>query len=166
MKRLALIALLATPAVAQEPRPHGFTGVYIEGSLQGQSQILDNKVQRTVKQGGIGAGINLPLGDKIVAGPMVRLDLGSATREVGVGARVGYVLNPGVLLYAPIMYSMDGSKHLNAANGVLSAGAGAEIVVSKSVTAFFELQRDLAKAGEARELNQVTTGRVGARVKF
>jgi hypothetical protein len=159
----ATIIGLALPARADDPS--AFVGCRGEASIAGTSQILENKVQRTLKQGGVGADCNVAIAPSTVFGAGVRLDLGSGSTEAGINAKLGYALNPGVLLYGLGSYNMDATKKIGG-SGVLSAGAGAEVIVSKSVSAFFELERDLARTGDARALSEQTTGRVGLRFKL
>lgn len=147
---LTLAALSVAPARADDPS--AFIGCRGEASIAGTSQIDQNKVQRTLKQAGVGADCNVAVAPSAVFGAGVRLDFGSGSTEAGLNAKLGYALNPGVLLYGLGQYNIDATKKPNG-TGVLSAGVGAEVIVSKNTSAFFELARDLARTGDARALS-------------
>jgi predicted porin len=161
--KLFELALCAVPALADDPA--AFLGCRGEASLAGTSQIDQNKINRTLKQAGVGADCNMAIAPSTVLGGGVRLDLGSGSTEAGLNAKLGYAINPGVLLYGLGQYNIDATKKPNG-TGVLSAGVGAEVIVSKNTSAFFELQRDLARTGDARAISEQTTGRVGLRFKL
>jgi hypothetical protein len=161
---LIALALLTTPALADDPA--AFLGCRGEASIAGTSQIDNNKVNRTLKQGGVGADCNMAIAPSTVLGGGIGLDFGSGSTEASFKAKLGFSLNPGVLLYLGPQYSVDATKKING-TGVLSGVLGAEVVVLPGkASAFFEVAKDLARTGDARAISEQTTGRVGLRFKL
>jgi hypothetical protein len=165
MNRFALIAaltILTSPTFAQEG-PAPFVGCYGELGVSGQSTTIDKETTRTLKQLGGGAGCNKSAGNLIVGGGL-RLDTGSGGRTSSVVGKVGVPINDGLMAYGLMDYSMDASKRIDVKNGVLSAGIGAEVALSKDVKGYAELTRDIARTGGARAIDDQYTVRAGVRI--
>jgi opacity protein-like surface antigen len=166
MKLALLSALtavtLALPARAEDPKP-AFTGCSGELAISGQSNTTTGHTERTVKQISGGAGCAQPAGNLIIGGG-ARLNTGSGDRSVSIIGKAGIPINDGLMAYGLTTYTVDAEKRIDVKNGVLAAGAGVEFVVSKNVTGFMELQKDIAKTDGARALDEQYTARAGVRI--
>lgn len=165
MIRIALIlaALLASaPTLAQEG-PSASLGCYGELGASGTSTTIDKETQRSIKQMGVGTGCNVQAGTFVVGGGL-RLDTGAGGRSASVTAKAGVPINSGLFAYGLAAYSMDAGQRLDANNGVLAAGLGVEIALSKNLAGYFELQKDIARLGTAKSLDEQTVVRAGVRV--
>lgn len=158
----ALLSLTACHARAQEG-PSAALGCYGDLGASGTSTTIDKETTRTIKQIGGGAGCNMPAGTFILGGG-VRVDTGSGGRSTSVTGKLGIPVNSGLLAYGLTSYTMDADTRIDVKNGILAAGVGIEIALSKGVAGYVELTRDLARMGTARDLNDQTTAKAGVRI--
>jgi outer membrane immunogenic protein len=93
----AAFAVIATPALASD-----FSGPRIE--VTAGSDAASHNVSTKDGQYGVAAGYDVQLG-KLVAGVETGLDNVFDRRNVSVAARLGYVLNPSVLVYTKAGYA-------------------------------------------------------------
>lgn len=126
---LALSALVATPAMASD-----FAGPRVE--VTAGADDVTRGVDPTDVTYGIGAGYDLQFG-KVVAGVEAGVDNVLDRRDIGVGARLGYVLNENVLLFTKVGYSNFKPTNRLTLEGV-RVGGGLEVNVAGPVYAKVE----------------------------
>jgi outer membrane immunogenic protein len=126
---LALSALVATPATASD-----FSGDRVEVTVGADN--ITRGVDPTDVTYGIGAGYDLQFG-KVVAGVEVGVDNVLDRRDIGVGARLGYVLNENVLVFTKIGYSNFKPTNRLTLEGV-RVGGGLEVNLAGPVYAKVE----------------------------
>lgn len=102
MKSFAIVAaaaavFAATPALASD-----FAGPRIE--VTAGADDVTAGVDPTDVTYGVGVGYDLQFG-KVVAGVEAGVDNAFDRRDIGVGARLGYVINENVLAYGKVGYS-------------------------------------------------------------
>lgn len=90
-------ATVATPALASD-----FSGPRIE--VTAGADDVTRGVDPTDVAYGVGVGYDLQFG-KVVAGVEASVDNVFDRRDIGVGARLGYVVNENVLAYGKVGYS-------------------------------------------------------------
>ena len=134
MKSIAFIAasaaaLAATPALASD-----FAGPRIE--VTAGADDVTNGVDPSEVTYGAGLGYDLQLG-KVVAGVEATLDNVFDRRDIGVGARLGYVVNENVLVYGKAGYA-NWSQAVGADLEGLRLGGGLEVNLSGPVYAGLE----------------------------
>jgi outer membrane immunogenic protein len=127
MKALVIAAaaatLFATPALASD-----FSGPRLE--VTAGSDDVTRGVDLTDVTYGVGAGYDLQFG-KVVVGAEAAVDNVFDRRDIGVGARVGYVLNE-VLVYGKVGYS--NWRHVRNVNlEGIRVGGGFEVNLSDKV---------------------------------
>jgi opacity protein-like surface antigen len=111
-----------------------------------------------------GMGCDIQRG-KIVFGASAEYGFGeSDARFVALTGRVGFTLNPHLLLYIPLTLTMDG-RDPKFADSALSAGLGLETYVARNVTLFIEGTAGLDSFGDAKDLS-LSMIKIGGRYKF
>lgn len=172
MLALAAAAVFTMPAWAQdapaEPAKGAFTGCFGGASVSGQNTQVDETTTHAIKQFGIEAGCDHALGavGGLVLGESLKFDTGSGERSVAAKVRAGIVVNPGLMPYAFGQYTADATTKLNTADGILSGGVGLEFEIKKNLNAFVEVQKDLARYGASKALDEQYRGTVGVRSRF
>jgi len=126
---VAALAIVATPAFAGD-----FSGPRLEATAGVDN--VDRGVDPTDVSYGVGAGYDLQFG-KVVAGIEASVDNVFDRRDVGVGARLGYVLNENVLLFTKVSYSNWKPTNRLTLEGV-RVGGGLEVNVAGPVYAKVE----------------------------
>lgn len=134
MKSIAFIAasaaaLAATPAMASD-----FAGPRIE--VTAGADDVTKGVDPTDITYGAGLGYDLQFG-KVVAGVEATLDNVFDRRDLGVNARLGYVVNENVLVYGKAGYA-NWRQFAGVDNEGLRLGGGLEVNVSGPVYAGLE----------------------------
>jgi outer membrane immunogenic protein len=102
MKNLLIATAIATAAFAAPASASDFAGPRIE--VTAGADDVTAGVDPTDINYGVGIGLDLQLG-KVVAGVEAAVDNAFDRRDIGVGARLGYVINDNVLLYGKAGYS-------------------------------------------------------------
>lgn len=126
---LALSALVATPALAND-----FAGPRVEVTA-GVDDVTGG-VDPTEVTYGVAAGYDAQFG-KVVAGLEVGVDNIADRRDIGIGARLGYVINENVLAYGKVGYS-NWSPSQNVTLEGVRLGGGLEVNVAGPVFAKVE----------------------------
>jgi opacity protein-like surface antigen len=101
-KFFALIAIALATAVATPAMAGDFNGPRIE--VTAGADDVTKGVDPTDVTYGAGVGYDLQFG-KVVAGVEATIDNVFDRRDIGAGARLGYVINDNVLLYGKAGYS-------------------------------------------------------------
>lgn len=177
LKALALSFMLVVPAVAADKggppakidalgqlRPQ-FTGCFV-GAGAGGVAITSNGGGATAALLGLEVGCDLTRSN-VVFGVKAGYDFGeSEARFATAGVRAGILVNPSTLLYMPLNLTMDGrSPKLD--NSILSTGVGVEFsAFSPSLTLLIEATKDIKGFGDAADIGDAWTFRVGARHRF
>lgn len=152
---LGAAALASVPGIAsaQDSAAADFDGVRIEARLGYETPTVSEdgdvyKIGSAVSYGGE-AGFDFKLGDKVVAGPYatyefssVKLcDGGDCLKEegnLGVGARVGFVVSPQVLVYGKLGYASikfkasDGFSSASDTKGGVQGALGVDVNFGKN----------------------------------
>lgn len=126
---LAAMALVATPAMASD-----FSGPRLE--VTAGADDVSRGIDPTDVAYGVGAGYDLQFG-KVVAGVEAAVDNVFDRRDIGVGARLGYVANENVLVFAKVGYSNWKPTQRLTLEGV-RVGGGLEVNVAGPVYAKVE----------------------------
>ena len=151
----AAAALFPAAAVAQSQESPGFVGAHVEGEV-GYDRIPSTELNKTGLLYGVGAGYDLGIGS-VRLGAEAEASASTAKgcstssqgklcvdskRDLYVGARVGAVLSPNLLLYAKGGYTnFRQSSSLETAtskteggsnSGGFRVGAGVELAISKN----------------------------------
>ncbi len=129
MKSIAIVAaaaafVAATPAMASD-----FAGPRIE--VTAGADDVTAGVDPTDVTYGVGVGYDLQFG-KVVAGVEAAVDNVFDRRDIGVGARLGYVINDNVLAYGKVGYS-DWRQVAGRSVEGLRVGGGLEVNVAGPV---------------------------------
>lgn len=129
MKSIAIVAaaaafVAATPAMASD-----FAGPRIE--VTAGADDVTAGVDPTDVAYGVGVGYDLQFG-KVVAGVEAAVDNVFDRRDIGVGARLGYVINDNVLAYGKVGYS-DWRQVAGRSVEGLRVGGGLEVNVAGPV---------------------------------
>jgi hypothetical protein len=162
-----------TPAPYQAPagtivEPGHFSGIYVEGSVAAVNFKADNVGTESFGLIGLGIGYDHKLAPGVVGGVFARYDLAREddSRMLHLGARIGATLNPHLLIYAPVTYSMDGASP-DLKDGIWSAGLGIETaLLSHKLAIFGEVTRNFALQGGAQWLDEVYQFRAGVKYRF
>lgn len=126
---LASLALIASPAMAGD-----FSGPRLEATV-GVDKV-NRGVDPTDISYGVGAGYDLQFGN-VVTGVEAGVDNVFDRRDIGVSARLGYVLNENVLLFTKVGYSNWKPTNRLTLEGV-RVGGGLEMNVAGPVYAKVE----------------------------
>lgn len=102
MKSFAIVAAVAAITAATPALASDFAGPRIE--VTAGADDVTAGVDPTDVTYGVGAGYDLQLGN-VVAGVEASVDNAFDRRDLGVGARLGYVVNENVLAYGKVGYS-------------------------------------------------------------
>lgn len=102
MKSFAFVAAAAAAFVATPALAGDFSGPRFEVTA-GADDVTDG-VDPTEVTYGAGLGYDLQFG-KVVAGVEASIDNAFDRRDIGVGARLGYVVNDNVLAYGKVGYA-------------------------------------------------------------
>lgn len=105
MKKMIIAMALALGActAAQPALANDFGGVYVSATA-GLDDVTKG-VDRTDVVYGANAGVNVPVGERVIVGVEATLDNVFERREVGASARLGYAASPSVLLYGEVGYA-------------------------------------------------------------
>jgi hypothetical protein len=153
--------------VVEEEGRRNWQGFYLEGSATMQNFEVAN-IGTQFGLMGLGGGYDHRVSNHFVAGVFARYDFAlddADVRSLTLGARLGYLVNPHVMLYAPVQYQMDGSD-ISFSDGIWSIGAGLETYLLPQVTVFAEATRNISFAGTAKFLDEATTARAGLKFRF
>lgn len=126
---IAALAMLATPALAED-----FSGPRLEATI-GANDVTRGVDPNDVSYG-VGVGYDFQFG-KVVAGLEAGVDNVFDRRDIGVGARLGYVLNENVLVFTKVGYSNWKPTDRLTLEGV-RVGGGVEVNVAGPVYAKVE----------------------------
>jgi opacity protein-like surface antigen len=153
--------------VVEEPAVRNWQGFYLEGSGVMANFEVANLGQQ-VGMVGVGAGYDHRISNHFVVGAFVRYDFAlddADMRSLSMGARLGYLVNPHLMLYSPLAYTVDGSD-ISLSDGIWSIGAGLETYLMPQVTVFAEATRNISFSGTAKFLDEATTARAGFKFRF
>lgn len=171
---------LSGPALAADkgaPAPAGtvvetearrnWHGLYVEGSgVMANFEVAN--IGEQVGMVGLGAGYDHRISNHIVLGVFARYDFAlddADDRSLSMGARAGYLINPHLMLYVPVAFTVDGND-ITLSDGIWSVGAGLETFLLPQMTVFAEATRNFSLAGTAKFLDEATTARAGIRFRF
>ena len=169
-----------TPAIAADkgaPAPAGtvveadakrnWHGLYLEGSgLMANFEVAN--LGQQVGMVGVGVGYDHRISNHFVIGAFARYDIAlddADDRSLSLGVRGGYLVNPHLMAYVPIAYTMDGTD-ITFSDGIWSIGAGIETFLLPQMTVFAEATRNFSLSGAAKFLDEATTARAGVRFRF
>lgn len=153
--------------VVEEPAVRNWQGFYIEGSGTMQNFEVAN-IGTQFGMVGLGAGWDYRASNHFVVGVFARYDFAlddADVRSLSMGARLGYLVNPHLMLYSPLAYTVDGSD-ISLSDGIWSIGAGLETYLLPQMTVFAEATRNISFSGTAKFLDEATTARAGVRFRF
>ncbi len=170
-----------TPAIAADlggPKPAGtvvevdaprWGGFYVEGSGT-MFNVESAGFGQTIGMAGLGVGWDHRLAStNFLVGAFARYDFAlddASAQAISVGARAGMLLNPHLLAYVPVAYTMD-KDNISLTDGIWSIGAGIETYVLNQFTVFAEMTRNFSLAGDAKlALDEATTARAGIKLRF
>lgn len=143
-------------------------GFFVEGSAGAANFKVDAVGTDTVSLFGLGIGYDHVINKQVVIGAFARYDISRSgdAHQVHLGARAGFLVNPHLLLYVPIAYTMDG-KDIKIQDGIWSAGLGLETaLLTNNLSLFAEAARNFALQGGARFLDEAYFVRAGVRLRF
>lgn len=129
MKSFAIVAAAAATFAATPALAGDFSGPRIE--VTAGADDVTRGVDPTEVTYGAGVGYDLQFG-RVVAGVEAAVDNVFDRRDIGVGARLGYVLNENVLAYGKVGYSNFKPTTRLELEG-LRLGAGLEVNVAGPV---------------------------------
>jgi outer membrane immunogenic protein len=145
----ATLATIAAPAIAGD-----FAGPRVE--VTAGADDVKAGVDPTKVTYGAGVGYDLQLG-KIVAGVEANVDNVFDRRDIGVGARLGYVLNDNVLVYGKAGYS-SWRQVAGADVEGLRLGGGLEVNLAGPVYGKVEYRYSDLEAGQKKHGGLVGLG--------
>lgn len=158
----------AAPAgtVVESPTPR-WQGLYLEGSATAANFKIDGLGTESFGYMGLGIGYDHRLAWNMVAGAVIRYDFGrdGDNRLLTLGARLGWLPNPHLMLYLPINYTIDGAD-ISLSDGIFSAGVGLETYVAANITLFAEATRNIAAQGAGKLFDETTAFRGGVKFRF
>lgn len=102
MKNLLIASAIATATIATPAAANDFAGPRIE--VTAGADDVTGGVDPTDVTYGVGVGADVQLG-RVVAGVEASVDNVFDRRDIGVGARLGVVLNDNVLAYGKVGYA-------------------------------------------------------------
>jgi hypothetical protein len=168
MKRLSIaiaFAAFATVAAAQEaPTPTvKWTGCYGQAGASGNLFRAAGE-SSSLAAFGVGIGCDYRFPANMVAGASVGYDFGrDSYRALVLSGRVGYLVNPSLLVYGKLATTLDGVSP-SFSGAVYAAGGGVETAIGTSnVTVFLEAD---TKVGQSDAADRMWSVRAGARVRF
>ena len=123
MKNLLIATTIAAAAIATPAAASDFAGPRIE--VTAGADDVTGGVDPTDVTYGAGVGYDLQLG-RVVAGVEATVDNVFDRRDIGVGARLGLVLNDNVLVYGKAGYA-NWSQVANTDTDGLRLGGGLEV---------------------------------------
>ena len=129
MKSFAIVAAAAAFVAASPAMASDFAGPRIE--VTAGADDVTAGVDPTDVAYGVGVGYDLQFG-KVVAGVEAAVDNVFDRRDIGVGARLGYVINDNVLAYGKVGYS-DWRQVAGRSVEGLRLGGGIEVNVAGPV---------------------------------
>lgn len=154
--------------VVEAPASRNWHGFYAEASGT-MFNVEVAGLGSTVGMVGLGAGYDHRVSNHFVIGAFVRYDVAlddADARSLSLGARTGYLVNPHLMMYVPVAYTVDGTN-IDIKDGIWSVGLGLETyLIGNSITLFAEGTRNFSLAGDARFLDEATTARAGIRFRF
>lgn len=158
---------LTSAGVIVETKPFA-QGLFVEGSVAAANFHVDGIGTESFGLAGLGLGWDHHFGSRLIGGVFARYDFSRSDdmTALHVGGRLGVLLNPQLLLYMPIMYTMDG-KDIDVKNGIWSAGVGLETAILVNNLALFgEVTRNFALQGNTVDLDEAVFFRAGVRFRF
>lgn len=153
--------------VVEESARRPWQGVYVEAS----GTLANFEVASIGTQfgmAGLGIGYDHRISNHFVLGAFARYDVSlddTDIRSASLGVRAGYLINPHLLLYVPVAYTMDGAD-ISFNDGIWSVGVGLETFLLPQMTIFAEGTRNFSMTGGAKFLDEATTARAGIRFRF
>ncbi len=144
-------------------------GMYLEGSGT-MFNVETAGLGQTIGMAGVGLGYDHRIaGTNFLVGAFARYDFAiddASSQAISVGARGGVLINPFLMAYLPVSYTMD-KNDISLNNGIWSVGLGIETFLGSRFTVFAEMTRNIALAGDAKlMLDEATTARAGLRFRF
>lgn len=127
MAAVAALAFIATPAVANE-----FTGIRAE--VTAGLDDVTNGVDPTEVTYGAGVGVDAELYKNVIVGVEATIDNVFDRRNIGAGARLGYVVSNKVMVYGKVGYA-NWKQTTTAELEGLRLGGGVEVKVAGPVYA-------------------------------
>lgn len=158
----------AAPAgtiVAEKPFA---SGLYLEGSAAAANFRVAEVGTESFQMFGLGLGYDHRLGDRLILGASARYNLtrNGDGHAIDLGARLGFLANPHLLLYVPLTYTLD-AENIDIKNGIWSVGAGIETaVLVNNLALFAEATRNFALQGDAKWIDEAYFFRAGVRLRF
>lgn len=154
MAAVAALAFIATPAVANE-----FTGVRAE--VTAGLDDVTNGVDPTEVTYGAGVGVDAELYKNVIVGVEATIDNVFDRRNIGAGARLGYVVSNKVMVYGKVGYA-NWKQTTTAELEGLRLGGGVEVKVAGPVYAKAEYRYTDFNRGNVGQHG----GLVGVGVRF
>ena len=145
-------------------------GMYLEGSGTMFNVETTGLGGATIGMMGLGVGWDHRIaGTNFLVGAFGRYDFAiddMSAQSISIGARGGVLLNPYLLAYLPIAYTMS-KDDISLNNGIWSVGVGVETYLGSRFTVFAEMTRSVSLAGDAKlMLDEATTARAGLKLRF
>lgn len=144
-------------------------GFYVEGSGT-MFNVETAGLGATIGMMGLGVGYDHRIAStNFIVGAFARYDFAiddMSAQAISVGARGGILLNPHLMAYVPVAYTMD-KDNISLNDGIWSIGAGIETYLGSRFTVFAEMTRNFSLAGDAKiALDEATTARAGLKFRF
>lgn len=144
-------------------------GFYVEASGT-MFNVETAGLGQTIGMAGVGVGYDYRIaGTNFLIGAFGRYDFAlddTSAQAISIGARGGVLLNPYLLAYLPIAYTMD-KDQISLNDGIWSVGVGIETYLGSRFTVFAEMTRNVVLAGDAKlALDEATTARAGLKYRF
>lgn len=154
MKSFAFVAAAAAAFVATPALAGDFSGPRFEVTA-GADDVTDG-VDPTEVTYGAGLGYDLQFG-KVVAGVEASIDNAFDRRDIGVGARLGYVVNDNVLAYGKVGYA-NWRQVAGVDTEGLRLGGGLEVNVAGPVYSKVEYRYTDFEGGQGKHGGLVGVG--------
>ena len=153
-------------AASDAPR---WGGLYVEASGT-MFNVETTGLGSTIGMAGLGIGYDHRIAStNFLIGAFARYDFAIDNMDaqaLTLGARGGVLLNPYLLAYIPVAYTMD-KDNISLADGIWSVGVGLETYLGSRFTVFAEMTRNFALAGDAKlAFDEATTARGGLKFRF
>ena len=105
MKNVAIFAAVASLTLATPALANNFTGVRAEATVGLDDVTGPKPINRNDVKYGFGAGVDAEIYKNVIVGVEGNVDNVFDRRNIGVGARLGYVVTPNVMVYGKVGYA-------------------------------------------------------------